>query len=85
MHHDDDHHYRRYREEHAKRLDDDYAAWRRRRDAERQGPPAQAAGEARDAGPLESLGKAIGEVVTGPASTEDAQLPTGDATDPLRH
>jgi hypothetical protein len=72
MHHDDDLHYRRYREEHAKRLDDDYAEWRRRRDAQKA-PPQQRA-EAHDAGPLESLGRAVGEVVTGPASTEDDQL-----------
>lgn len=75
MNHDDDLHYRRYREEHARRLDADYAEWRRRRDAERaSGAPPQQPAEAHDAGPLESLGRAIGEVVTGPASTEDDQL-----------
>jgi hypothetical protein len=66
--HPDDPHYEQLRREHERQLDEDYQAWRRHRfssdfqtwrDARRE--PVAPSRE----GPLHSLGRAIGETVTG--------------------
>ena len=65
---DDDIHFSRYRREHAQRLDAEYRAWlEQRRSAGRPDaakPPATSHAS-REQGPLESLGRAISETVTG--------------------
>jgi hypothetical protein len=69
VYHDEHHHhYQQFRREHERQLDEDYAAWRRQHPggdfndwrAQRQESVAQ-----RDEGPLESLGRAISDTVTG--------------------
>lgn len=62
------HHYQQLRREHERQLDEDYQAWRRHRFGDefnhwrrsRQEPAAP-----RDDGPLQSLGRAVSETVTG--------------------
>ena len=71
---DDDLHFSRYRAEHARRLDADYRAWldeRRSASHPDASPPAATTDESRDESPLESLGRAVSETVTG-------ALPEGD-------
>lgn len=61
-------HYQQLRREHERQLDDDYAAWRRERfsgDFERWRQGRQESIAQRDEGPLESLGRAISDTVTG--------------------
>ena len=65
---DDDLHFSRYRAEHARRLDADYRAWlEQRRSASHRDAAASSAttDEPRDESPLESLGRAVSEAVTG--------------------
>ncbi len=65
---DDDLHFSRYRAEHARRLDADYRAWleERRSASQRDAAPSSATtDEPRDESPLESLGRAVSETVTG--------------------
>lgn len=74
LHDEHHHHYQRLRDEHARQMDEDYQAWRRHRFSgdfetwrgEQQEPLAP-----RREGPLESLGRAVGETVIG---TEDPDL-----------
>ena len=65
---DDDLHFSRYRREHAQRLDAEYRAWlEQRRGAGRPDAanPSAAGHSSREQGPLESLGRAVSETVTG--------------------
>ena len=71
---DDDLHFSRYRAEHARRLDADYRAWlEERRSTSHRDAAASSAktDEPRNESPLESLGRAVSETVTG-------ALPEGD-------
>ena len=66
---DDDLHFSRYRAEHTRRLDADYRAWLEERRAASRGDtatqPRPDARESRNESPLESLGRAVSETVTG--------------------
>jgi hypothetical protein len=73
------HHYRRLRAEHERQLDEDYAAYRRHRftsEFERWRNGRQETIAPRDDSPLESLGRAVSETVTG---TQDPDLHTDTA------
>ena len=72
----DDRHYEQLRRDYERQLDDDYRNWAQHRAASRvrqDAPGDSAAKLQKPEGPLESLGRAIGSVVTVPASLDDAE------------
>lgn len=72
----DDSHYEQLRRDYERQLDDDYRSWQRHRadSGLRRGTPVDSPAEAgQPEGPLESFGRAIGSVVTVPASPEAAE------------
>jgi hypothetical protein len=76
----DDDHYEQLRREYERRLDDDYRAWQRQRAGgpqQRSANPSPPAGQGE--GALASLGRAIGSVVTVPASPQGASALGTDA------
>jgi hypothetical protein len=69
----DDDHYERLRREYERQLDDDYRSWQRHRAGgpqQRSTDPSAPSGQPE--GALASLGRAIGSVVTVPASPQGA-------------
>lgn len=73
---DHDSHYEQLRRDYERRLDDDYRNWQRHRAGldSKPGTPGtwSAAKPAKPEGALESFGRAVGSVVTVPASPEGA-------------